>query len=87
MVVDSSALLAVLFNENYADWVSEKLNSSVTALRMSTVNYAEVLILIEDDRPQLLSLMETQILSAPIRLVPPTVEQAEIAARRGYDIP
>ena len=47
---------------------------------MSTVNYAEALILIEDRQPQLFDEIRNSIRSSSIRLVPPTPAKAEIAA-------
>lgn len=47
---------------------------------MSTVNYAEVLILVKDRQPQLYNEIREAILEAGIRLVPPTATQAEAAA-------
>ena len=47
---------------------------------MSTVNYAEALILIEDRQPQLASEIRDAIALSSIRLIPPTVEHAETAA-------
>ena len=47
---------------------------------MSTVNYAETLILIHDRQPQLFRQIRDRIEESSIRLVPPTAEHAEIAA-------
>ena len=48
MVVDTSILLAVFFNEEFGPWAADRLSESQPHLRMSTVNYAEALILIGD---------------------------------------
>lgn len=45
MVVDTSAILAVFFNEKNGPWVLDHLQANSGDLAMSTVNYAEVLIL------------------------------------------
>ena len=81
MVVDTSILLAVFFNEASGPWALDQLQKHRQQLRMSTVNYAEVLILIYDRQPQLFDEIRETIEESSIRLVPPTAEQAEIAAR------
>ena len=47
---------------------------------MSTVNYAEVLILIQDRQPEAYKEIRDAIGTSSIRLVPPTERHAEIAA-------
>ncbi len=56
-------------------------------LMMSTVNYAEVLILISDRQPQLAPQLRDQISALPIRFVAPTVQQAELAAKARLKFP
>ncbi len=80
MVVDTSILIAVFFNEKFGSWAADRLQEYRPYLRMSTVNYAEALILIEDRQPQLIRQMRATIEESLIRFVPPSVEHAEIAA-------
>ena len=80
MVVDTSILIAVFFNERHGPWAADRLRENAARLRMSTVNYAEALILIQDRQPQLSRQIREAIAASTIRLVPPTTEQAEIAA-------
>jgi ribonuclease VapC len=80
MVVDTSILLAVFFNEKFGPWALDRLQEHADSLRMSTVNYAEALILIQDRQPQLFDEIHNAIRASSIRLVAPTAEQAEIAA-------
>ncbi len=80
MVVDTSAILAVLFNEKQGPKVAEIMEASSHQLRMSTVNLAETLILLEDRQPQLFEELKKDILSLSIRFVSPSVAQAEVAA-------
>jgi ribonuclease VapC len=47
---------------------------------MSTVNYAEVLILVQDRQPGAYQEIRDAIESSSIRLIPPTERHAEIAA-------
>ena len=81
MIVDTSILLGVFFAEPDGEWAVGQLEEHAPALRMSTVNLAEVLILLEDRQPQLFEELAERILSSGIRFVPPDVEQARIAAR------
>lgn len=80
MVVDTSVLLAVLFDEKDARWCLERLDEHALDLRMSTVNLAETLVLIRDRQPQLAGELEDAILESGIRFVPPTVPHAREAA-------
>jgi ribonuclease VapC len=87
MVVDTSALIAVLFEERHAQWVASKLSENAGRLRMSTVNLAEALILIRDRQPALYGELETRILSSGIGFVPPDIEQARIASAARLEYP
>ena len=83
MIFDTSALLAVLFDEPDADRY-ERAIASATTCRMSVANYMEATMVVEsrmgvDGGRQLDDLMET----AGIELEPVTVEQAQ-AARRAW---
>lgn len=80
MVVDTSVLLAVVFEEVHAAWAIEQLTRHSAALRMSTVNLAEVLIIVRDRQPQLYQEIETQLMELGIRFVAPDLEQTRIAA-------
>lgn len=80
MVVDSSVLLAIFFEEDNAAWAADRLNEHRVDLRMSTVNLAETLILLRDRQPHLADEIETTVLDSGIRFVPPDTEQARVAA-------
>lgn len=80
MVVDTSILLAIFFNEKAGPWAADQLQQNRRDLQMSTVNYAEALILIQDRQPHLLAEIREAIESSSIRLVAPTPEHAETAA-------
>jgi len=80
MVVDSSVILAVFFEEPHAAWAVEQLEAHASELRMSTVNLAECLIRIRDRQPQLGEDLVEHLLGSGIRFVPPDVEQAGFAA-------
>jgi ribonuclease VapC len=80
VVIDASPLLAVLFNEKFGPWVLDQLQAHQESLLMSTVNYAEVLILVRDRRPGAYVEVQQAIEGSSIQLVPPTPRQAEIAA-------
>ncbi|HMO25528.1 MAG TPA: type II toxin-antitoxin system VapC family toxin [Tepidisphaeraceae bacterium] len=80
MVIDSSAILAVYFNEPSADWVSEQLLMHSHIL-MSTVNLAEVLMRLRDRDPANADVFEAQLIAQPIQFVAPDVTQTRIASR------
>ena len=80
MVVDTSAVLAVFFEEPHGEWAAEQMNRHAGELRMSTVNLTETLILIRDRQPQLADELEDRLWSSGLRFVPPDVEQARTAA-------
>jgi ribonuclease VapC len=87
MVVDTSALVAVLFKEPTARWIAEKLSENAGHLKMSTVNLTETLILIRDRQPGLYGELEEQILSSGIEFVAPDAEQARIASAARIEHP
>ncbi len=80
MVVDTSALLAIFFNETFGPWAIDQLQVSPGQLLMSVVNYAELLILVADRQPKRSGEIREAIDSSSIRLIPPTPRHAEIAA-------
>ena len=80
MVVDTSILLAVFFNERAGPRALDALQKHRHDLEMSTVNYAEALILIHDRQPRLFRELRERIEESSLRLVPPTAEHAEFAA-------
>lgn len=80
MVVDTSVLLAVFFDEEHAEWAVARLEEHAVELRMSTVNLAELLIRVRDRQPQLYEDLERRVLEGGIRLVAPDVRQARIVA-------
>lgn len=87
MVVDTSILLAILFNEKHGVWCAEQLQNHLGNLRMSTVNLTEVMILLEDRQPQHFKKLKEEVLSAPIRFVPPTIQHSLIAAQARHEYP
>ena len=87
MVVDTSAVLAVLFEEPGAEWVVDRLVEHASELRMSTVNLTETLIRLRDRQPQLADKLEDEILESGIRFVPPDVDQARVAAEARLRLP
>ena len=88
MVIDTSALLAIVFNEDHGSWVADRLESSKTALRMSTVNFAEYIIICNHRQPKYAEELEREILTRGIRFIPPNIEHSKIAAkaRRKYPL-
>ena len=80
MVVDTSAILALLFDEPVAMKVADVLNEHKNALIMSTVNLAEVLIRLRDRLPEDHAELEQKLARCSIEYVPPSIRQAQIAA-------
>jgi len=80
VVIDTSILLSIYFNQAHAAWAADQLNAHAGELRMSTVNLAEALIRIRDRQPRLADQLESKLLSSGIEFVAPDVDQARIAA-------
>ncbi len=80
MVVDTSVVLSILFDEVHADWAQNQIEEYSGRLRMSTVNLAETLIHLRDRQPQLAEELEDDLLTSGIRFVAPDLEQARLAA-------
>jgi ribonuclease VapC len=80
MVVDASAILSYLLDEETADWTEACLERYRSELVMSTVNLTEVLIKLRDLKPMTAEELEEDLLDGFIRFIPPDVEQSRIAA-------
>lgn len=80
MVVDTSIILGIFFDEPHAAWAIARLEERRGTLSMSTVNLTEALIRIRDRQPHLADALEARLLEGGIRFVPPDVTQARIAA-------
>ena len=87
MVVDTSVLLTVLFDEEHAAWAAGQMEAHAGELRMSTVNLTECLIRIRDRQPQLAPMLEARVLESGIRFVAPDVAQAQLAAEARLRFP
>jgi ribonuclease VapC len=87
MVLDTSVILAVFFQEKYAAWAVEQMNIHAGELRMSTINLTEVLIRLRDKQPQLFPELEEKLLYSGIRFVAPDIEQSRIAAEARMKFP
>lgn len=80
MVVDTSVVLAIFFEERHGAWAAKQLSDHAPLLRMSTVNLAETLIRVRDRQPTLADDLEGRLLTSGIRFVPPDTAQARTAA-------
>ncbi|MBI4411497.1 MAG: type II toxin-antitoxin system VapC family toxin [Deltaproteobacteria bacterium] len=87
MVIDASVLLAVFLKESHGPWGLDRIKQYRDVLRMSTVNLAEVLIVLEIKQPEFFEQLKDRILSSTIRFIPPSVEQARIAAQARHRFP
>lgn len=81
MVIDTSVLLAIVFDEEYCEWSEIILKKYLSQLKMSTVNLAEFLTLIKSRRPGAYQEIKENILNQPIQFINLTINQADIAAR------
>ena len=83
MIVDSSALIAVILNEEDGALLSRAMDDP-EIVRMSAASYLETAIVIDKYRDAVLSaLLDDTILDSEIVIEPVTVEQARIA-REAY---
>jgi len=80
LVVDTSALLAIFFQESFGPWVSAKLDENQPNLGLSVVNFTELLILVGDREPTRVQNVRRLVETSSVELVPVSIEQAEIAA-------
>ena len=87
MIVDTSIILAIFFEEPHAAWATEQLNAHQGTLSMSTVNLAETLILLRDRTPKLFNDLENTLLGSGIQFISPDIEQARIAAEARLKYP
>lgn len=83
MIVDSSALVAILKEEPEAEAFSEAIENA-TAVRISTATYLETHIVVDGYKNPILTARLEEILANPgIEIEPVTIEQARIA-RQAY---
>lgn len=87
MVIDTSAILAVSFDEATADWVIEQFENHRGQLLMSTVNLAESLMLFRRRLPAGADELEARLLTSDLRFVPPTIDHARTAAAARHRFP
>ncbi|OHB75479.1 MAG: hypothetical protein A2Z34_08990 [Planctomycetes bacterium RBG_16_59_8] len=87
MIVDTSVILSLLFDEKHAEWSERQLQEHATELRMSTVNLAEVLIRLHDRRRSMSEELEEMLSGRGIRFIPPDEKQARIAAEARFRYP
>jgi len=83
MIVDTSAIVAILRNEQDADELAAAIESAELR-RVSAATYVEAAIVIDSNRNPLLSnLLDSFLVRSLIDIEPVTVEQARIA-REAY---
>jgi ribonuclease VapC len=79
MIVDTSALLAILLNEPDAAKIAEAMESADT-LRISVASYLEAAIFVDRNGDEVRrALLDTFLEEFSIQLEPVTVEQARVA--------
>lgn len=80
LVIDTSALVAILFKEKEGPWCASQLEAQADSLLMSTVNFAELLIIVQDRQPHLSEKLKKLLLTFDIEYVPPSESHAHIVA-------
>ncbi len=85
MIVDASALLAIVLHEDDGPLFEEVLAAEKDELTMSPVNYVEAYVRASKPGPRdYVSVLDELIQTADIRLAPITVDQAHLA-RQAYE--
>ncbi len=80
MIVDTSIILEIQFQDKHAEWAAEQLDLHACELIMSTVNLAEALMVIQERFPDSYETVKDQLLNNGIKYVSPTVIHAQIVA-------
>lgn len=80
MVLDTSVIIAIYFNEKLAGWALDKIESHKGSLLMSVVNLTECLILLKDRNNAGYKILREKLLDEPIKFIETTVLQGQIAA-------
>lgn len=86
MVIDSSAILSIYFEEPTASWVSRQIKSA-DRIVMSTVNLAEVLMRFRDKNISRAEVLEQRMLAEQIEFIAPDLAQTVLAARARLQFP
>ena len=85
MILDSSALVAILKNEPEAQSFSDAIEAA-TVVRISAATYLETHIVVDCDKNPILKARLEEIFESPgIEIEPVTVEQAKIARLAYWD--
>jgi len=79
MIIDTSAIISLAFNEPTADWVEQQIARADRVL-MSTVNLAETLIVLRARKSSVYDQLRFDLFNAGFQFVAPDAAQAEIAA-------
>jgi ribonuclease VapC len=87
VVLDTSILLAIIFNESKATWCTDILNRNLGTLSMCTVNLAEVLILIRHRQAKDYENIRKELFKYPIEYIGPSVREAELASQARLRFP
>lgn len=86
MILDTSAILSLMFGQTHARWVADQL-AAAPSVRMSMVNLTECLIRLHDrnlaDADQLIA----RFTAMKIQFIPPDRAQAQLAAQARLRFP
>lgn len=81
MVVDTSAIVCIALAEQNARWVAAQLDGAKGELKMSTVNLAEAIIVVDYRHPTAAAGLQTLLADTSIEFIAPTTQHAFIAAQ------
>lgn len=87
MVIDSSIILSIYFNEDKASWAAKQLELYENDLKICVVNLTEIVIRIIDKQPNLYDKFYKTFIESPIEFIPVDKEQALVAAEARLKFP
>lgn len=87
MIVDTSVLVSVLFNEPLSGWCAELLEENKNALTMSTVNLCELLMVATDRIQNGADYLIEAMPYSGMKFVPPSTSHAYLAAQARFQFP
>jgi ribonuclease VapC len=83
MIVDASALLAIILNEHDGDSYNRAMSDSIDDLAISPINYVEAAIRADRLGPEVGDALDSIIRTADIQIAPVSREQT-LLAREAY---
>jgi len=79
LALDTSPIISLYLGEPTSAWVLDQIQRA-DALRMSTLNLAECLIILQQRRPEQFADLSRRLLTSSIEFIAPDTAQATLAA-------